>query len=258
MAPIVSRVLGVAAAAAWLASAAGAADVTPQEVAALLAAGHRPTADMARDAGRKPADVVAFLDIAPGMTVVDLIAAGGYYTEVLSLAVGDGGVVYAQNTKFALEIRDGANDKAMTERLAGNRLPNVRRLDHEFDALGLEPGSVDAAITALNFHDIYNGGGPAAADGFLAAVYSILKPGGVFGIVDHAGGVGDDKELHRIDEDLVIAAATRAGFELQGASEVLRNPDDARTLNVFDPAIRGKTDRFVLRLRKPGGDVPPE
>jgi len=226
---------------------AGAADA----VSARLAAGQRSEEDRAQDAGRKPAAVVAFLGIEPGMRVVDLIAAGGWYTEVLSLAVGPEGRVYAQNTKFTLEMRDGANAKAMTARLAGGRLPNVERLDREFGSLGLEPGSIDAALTSLNFHDVYHGRGPEATAAFLGAAMAFLKPGGVLGIIDHSGGVGDDKELHRIDEELAIQAAKQAGFELEATSDVLRNPDDDRTRSVFDESLRGRTDRFVLRLRKP-------
>lgn len=219
-----------------------------------LASEERPEADRARDAGRKPAAVIAFLGIESDMRVVDLIAAGGYYTEVLSLAVGSGGQVYAQNSPYVLQLRDGANEKAISARLAGDRLTNVERLDREIAELGLEPDSVDAAMTALNFHDIYNARGPKAVDGFLKAVLEFLKPGGVLGIIDHAGGVGDDKELHRIKEELVVAAAVAAGFELDATSDLLRNPDDDRKMNVFDPAIRGQTDRFLLRLRKPVSD----
>jgi len=225
--------------------------ISPEDVSARLETGDRPAADRVRDSGRKPSDVVAFLGIEPGMTVVDLIAAGGYYTEVLSLAVGTEGKVYAQNTKFALEYREGANDKAMAARLADGRLSNVERLDREFADLGLAPDSVDAAVTALNFHDIYNGGSPAAADRFLEVVFAFLEPGGSFGLIDHAGGAGDDDALHRIEERLVIDAAKRAGFELADFSEALRNSADDRTRNVFDASIRGHTDRFLLRLRKP-------
>lgn len=238
---------GVAASAARGADADGSA-----EVATRLASGDRPAEDRARDAGRRPAEVVAFLGIEPGMTVVDLIAAGGYYTEVLSLAVGPTGKVYAQNGEYVLKMRDGANDKAMTARLAGGRLPNVERLDREVRDMGLAPGSVDAAVTALNFHDVYNGRGPEAAAGFLAAVHQILKPGGVLGLIDHAGKAdADNDELHRIEESLVAAAVESAGFEIEAKNDVLRNPDDDHTKNVFDPSIRGKTDRFVMRLRKP-------
>lgn len=220
-----------------------------------LSATDRAEADRNRDAGRKPAEVVSFLGITPGMTVVDLIAASGYYTEVLSIAVGPMGTVYAQNTAAALQFRDGASDKAMAARLENDRLANVIRWDREFEDLGLEANSIDVALTALNFHDIYNGGGPEAAAGFLTAVYGILVPGGVLGIVDHSGASGaDNKALHRIEEDLVVASAEAAGFTVEARSDLLRNADDPRTAGVFDPSVRGHTDRFLLRLKKPVGD----
>ena len=221
-------------------------------LAKALASEARPAEDRARDAGRKPAEVIAFLGIRPGMTVIDLIAAGGYYTEVLSVAVGPTGKVYAQNSEFVLKMRDGANDKAMTARLETGRLPNVERIDRGVDELRLAPGSLDAALTALNFHDIYNSRGPEAASGFLAAVFQVLKSGGVLGLIDHAGSpAADDKELHRIDEALVDASVKAAGFEIEAKSQVLRNPGDDRSKNVFAPGMRGQTDRFVMRLRKP-------
>ena len=236
-----------------LAPTTGHAAPTASDVSARLEAGSRSAEDRARDADRRPAEVIAFFEVAPGMTVIDLIAAGGWYTEVLALAVGAEGKVYAQNTRFVLEMRGGVNDRAMTARLAGGRLPNVVRLDREMSDLGIESGSIDAAVTALNFHDIYNGRGPEAAETFLGSVYDLLKPGGVLGIVDHAGGVDDDTELHRIDEAQVVEVAKRAGFEIEATSPALRHPEDDRTRGVFSPGLRGKTDRFVLRLRKPTG-----
>ena len=203
-----------------------------EDLAAQLAVADRPETDKERDAGRKPAEVVLFLGIEAGMQVIDLIAAGGYYTEVLSVAVGPKGTVHAQNPDFVLKFRDGANDKAMTGRLAGrlagDRLPNVERLDRAVAELGLAPASIDAALTALNFHDIYNGRGAEAANAFLAEVLKILKPGGVLGIVDHSGGVGDDDELHRIDQAIVEKAVLAAGFEIVARSDLLRNPADDR------------------------------
>ncbi len=217
-----------------------------------LADGDRIEAEKQRDAGRKPAEVVAFLGIEPGMTVLDLIAAGGYYTEVLSVAVGPRGKVYAQNSPYVLQMRDGANEKAMTARLAASRLANVERVDQNLAEATLEAGSIGAAITALNFHDIYNGRGADAASSFLADVYRLLEPGGVLGIIDHHGNAdADNEKLHRIDEALVLAAVKASPFELDGSSDILRNPADDHTLNVFDEAVRGKTDRFLLRLRKP-------
>ena len=222
------------------------------ELRASIEAADRPEADVARDAGRKPADVLSFLGVEPGMTVVDLIAAGGYYTEVLSVAVGPTGTVYAQNSEFVLKMRDGANEKAISKRLSGDRLPNVKRLDREISDLGLAPGSVDFAITALNFHDIYNARGREAAARLLVSIFELLEPGGALGIIDHVGSPGADNEkLHRIDPALVVATIEASPFELEARSDVLRNETDDHSAGVFDPDVRGKTDRFVFLLRKP-------
>lgn len=210
----------------------------------------RADADKARDAGRKPAEVLAFLGIGEGMTVMDVIAAGGYYTEVLAIAVGDSGSVYAQNPAAVLKFRDGANDKAMTARLADGRLANVTRLDAEINATGIESGSLDAAITALNLHDIYNRDAEAAV-GMLSVIRGLLKPGGVLGVIDHDGNPdANNAELHRMQKSQAIEAAKNAGFEVM-ESDVLANPDDDHTQMVFAGDIRGKTDRFVLKLVNP-------
>ncbi len=215
-----------------------------------LADSSRSAADRTRDMGRKPAMVVDFLGVKPGMTVVDLIAASGYYTEVMSLAVGDSGKVYAQNPDRILKMRDGANEKALSERLDG-RLANVERLDMPIDEMQISANSVDIAFTALNFHDIYNGSSPEAALGTSKLVFAMLKPGGIFGVIDHRGMPGmDNKSMHRIDVALVRETLEKAGFEVE-ESNMLMNPDDAHDKMVFDASIRGKTDRFLIRARKP-------
>jgi predicted methyltransferase len=217
-----------------------------------LASESRSERDRARDEGRKPAQVMEFLGISSGMTVLDMIAAGGFYTEVLSLAVGNEGKVYAQNPARVLQFRDGANEKAISARLNGGRLANVERLNKELTEMGLEENSVDAVITALNFHDIYNGAGPDAALGSSKTIFSILKPNGVFGVIDHQGNSGNDNaSLHRIELALVLETLKKAGFVIQ-QSDLLSNPDDTRDKGVFDPSVRGKTDRFLLLARKPG------
>ena len=222
------------------------------DLASLLANESRSEADRARDAGRMPADVIAFLGIEPGMSVIDLIAASGYYTEVLSLAVGADGHVTAQNPAFVLEFREGANDKALNERLADDRLANVSRLDIEMADLTPEHGPFDAAVTALNFHDIYNGFGEEAAVGTFNIVYAVLNPGGVFGVIDHQGGEGNDNEaLHRGMKADAIRVAEAAGFVVEGDSDLLHNADDDMTQGVFAEGIRGHTNRFLLKLRKP-------
>jgi predicted methyltransferase len=211
----------------------------------------RSEEDRARDAGRKPVAVVEFLGIEPGMTVVDVFAASGWYTEVLAHAVGADGTVYAQNSEFLLTMRDGANDKAMAARLAEDRLPNVQRLDREISDLGLAADSVDAAMFALNFHDIYNSAGAEAAVGFLQAIHQVLKPGGVLGVIDHDGTADNDNaELHRIEKAKVLAVIDASPFTLDAESDVLSNVDDDMSSGVFDPAVRGHTNRFLLRLRK--------
>ncbi|MBT8100992.1 MAG: hypothetical protein KJO82_14655, partial [Gammaproteobacteria bacterium] len=169
------------------------------DLSAKLAAASRPAEDRERDIGRKPAEVIRVLGITPGMDVIDIMAAGGWYTEVLSIAVGPDGSVTAMNPPRVLSMREGANEKALSRRLAGNRLTNVSRLDKDITDIGDHAERFDAAITALNLHDIYNRGGDGAAIGMLEAIYNVLKPGGVFGIIDHQGRPGQDNTvLHRM------------------------------------------------------------
>jgi predicted methyltransferase len=212
----------------------------------------RSTEDKARDGGRKPAEVMAFLGVEEGMTVIDVIAAGGYYTEVLSRTVGRRGKVYAQNPAGVLKFRDGANDKALTTRLADNRLPNVIRWDRETTELGIAPDSIDFALTALNFHDMYNSSGKDAAVGFSKLIFDVLKPGAVFGVIDHEGAAAaDNQALHRIQGGLALEALLEAGFSIESTSDTLRNPEDDLSKMVFDASIRGKTDRFLIKAVKP-------
>jgi predicted methyltransferase len=217
-----------------------------------IASDSRSGEDRARDAGRRPAEVLEFLGVDAGMSVIDIMAAGGWYTEVLAHAVGEDGRVAAQNPDFILQFRDGANDKALNARLAGGRLPNVSRLDKNFSDLGANDGQFDVAISALNFHDIYNRDGADAAVGMLRSIMSVLKPGGVFGVIDHAGASdADNAALHRIEKTRVIESAKAAGFEIAGESDVLHMASDDHSQMVFAEGVRGKTDRFVVKLRKP-------
>ena len=222
-----------------------------------LAAGlsARSPEDQVRDAGRKPTEVLNWLGIRPGMIVMDLVASGGWYTEVLSIAVGPEGVVYAQNPPMIYNFRDGFYDKTLSARLADGRLANVVRLDRDLGEVGLEPGSLDAAITALNFHDVVNNPNSAEAGAkFLAVVKGLLKPGGVLGLIDHVGDPDkDNAALHRLDVEAALPIIEVAGFEM-ASSDLLRNPDDDRTVMVFNPAIRGQTDRVLYKLTKPVED----
>lgn len=217
-----------------------------------IASDSRSDEDRARDAGRRPAEVLEFLGVDAGMSVIDIMAAGGWYTEVLAHAVGEDGRVTAQNPDFILMFRDGANDKALSARLADKRLPNVSRLDKNFADLGAGDGQFDVAISALNFHDIYNRDGADAAADMLRSIKSVLKPGGIFGVIDHEGAAdADNAALHRIEKSRVIESANAAGFEIAGESDALQMASDDHTQMVFAEGVRGKTDRFVLKLRKP-------
>ena len=222
------------------------------DIAGDLAAADRFEGDAARDATRRPALVLEFLGLERGMTAIDVVAAGGWYTEVLAHSVGRSGKVYAQNPAIVLQFRDGANEKAISARLADGRLANVERLDKEITDLELAPASVDFAITALNFHDVYNGAGKDAASQFLLAIYTVLKPGGVLGLIDHHGATGQDNAgLHRMEAAAAKAVIDASPFVLEAESDLLRNPDDDHTKHVFDPSLGRNTDRFVFRLRKP-------
>jgi predicted methyltransferase len=210
----------------------------PPAIADAVANPERPNADRERDGHRRPAEVLTFFGVEPGMTVLEFIAGGGYYTEILSQVVGEDGHVYAT--------------RLSEQRNADGRLTNVTALDQEWS---LDSGSVDVVFTALNYHDLYNVEG-LDIDALLARFHDVLRPGGVMAVIDHAAedgsGTRDTNTTHRIDEAVVVEDFTRAGFELAETSDLLRNSDDDRTQNVFAPGLRGQTDRFVLKFVKPG------
>lgn len=217
-----------------------------------LGAESRPLADRRRDSDRKPAEVIEFLGIEPGMRVIDLIAGAGYYTEILSLAVSPGGSVTAMNPPSVLQSNNDIIARSLEERLAHGRLPNVSRLDKELGDIRASDGPYDAALTALNLHDIYNSAGRQGVENFLRIAYTLLRPGGVLGVIDHAGSSGAAvTSLHRIDKAIVYEAASRAGLVVEAESDLLVNVQDDRSLAVFDDSIRGRSDRFLLRIRKP-------
>jgi predicted methyltransferase len=215
-----------------------------------VATADRPAADRLRDTHRKPAEVLAFFGIAPGMKVADLVAGSGYYTEILAAAVGPEGTVWAQNHRWVLE-RFG--DEGISKRLAKPGLANAVRWDRELEELGLPEGELDAVVMVLFYHDTYWQGVDRAA--MNAEVWRALEPGGVYGVIDHQAEAGsgdrDVKTIHRVDAELVKREILAAGFVLEAESDVLSHPEDDRTRNVFDESIRGRTDRFVYRFRKP-------
>jgi predicted methyltransferase len=212
---------------------------------AALASPERSAENKARDAARKPIEVIQFLGVEDGMTVLDVFAVGGWYTEVLSAAVGPTGKVYSQNPAF-FTSREGFVDQ---ESARNERLGNVAPIHG--DVAGID-GQIDVAITNNNLHDIYNRGGEEAALPWLTSVYNALKPGGVFGVMDHVGVAGQDNaQLHRMDLSAARAVLVKAGFAIEAESDLLRNPADDHTRGPTDGSLNGNSDRFLIKARRP-------
>lgn len=226
------------------------------DYAAALAAAGRPAADREQDAWRKPAESLAFFAVQPGMSALDLFAGAGYYTELLAAAVGPTGRVVAHNNKAYL---DGVSEE-LAQRFANARLPNVEQLAAEANELELTPGRFDFVLLSAAYHDVYyvnEARNWPKIDGprLLAELFEGMKPGATLVVIDHAAPPGSPAEtggtLHRIEPAIVKRDFASAGFVLDGESDALRNPADDFTKNVFDPAVRSKTDRFMLRFRRP-------
>lgn len=220
---------------------------------AALADPARPAADRERDAARKPAELLAFAQIKPGQKVGDYVMGGGYVTRLLAAAVGPTGKVFAfQPAEFIkFKAQYGTDQAAVDVAYA-----NVDAVAGPFAAPAF-PEPLDVIITVQNFHDLYLKPFPeGTGDKASAALFAALKPGGALIVVDHSAAKGSgttlSDSLHRIDKDAVVAALTKAGFKLEAESKLYSRPADPRTANVFDAAIRGKTDQFTLRFRKPG------
>ena len=247
----VKLAMGLVAAALGAGSAPAA---VPTFIAAAVANPARPDADRQRDDARKPADVIAFSGMRPGWKVADVIPGTGYYDRIFAGVVGPAGRVYAF---FPREIANFRKDVALpndglTPFFGEANITAVVRPVNEFAA----PEPLDLVWISDNYHDLHD---PFFAPADIAvinkAVFTALKPGGVYLIVDHAAAAGsglrDTNTLHRIDKQAVISEVEAAGFKFVGDSDALRNPADDHTLRIFDPAIRSHTDQFVLRFRKP-------
>lgn len=214
----------------------------------------RPEEARDKDESRKPAEVLAFLGLKPGDAAVDIISGGGYWAEIMAGAVGEGGSV------TALEPEQLADDDAWSALTA--RAPGVTIEKYPWDKLAAGNDRFDFAMLNLSYHDLYwqsDEFGIPESDPkvFVDALFAAMKPGGTVGVIDHVGNAGDTPTTvdatHRIDPDVVKADFENAGFILEEESALLRNPDDDHEASVFAPEIRGKTDRFLYRFRKPAG-----
>lgn len=208
--------------------------------------------DMQQDAGRKPAQIIEFSGVKQGDKVLDLLAGGGYYSELLSRVVGDKGEVTLQIPKAYLKYAK----KSLDERLANDRLKNVSYLLSEADNLKLSENTYDSAFLVLGIHDMFfqDDGWNFTADEVMPQVLKSLKKGGKLLVIDHdaedKSGIRDVKSLHRIDSAFVKADMEKRGFKLIKTSQLLENSQDDHSKLVFVPELRRKTDRFVMLFEK--------
>jgi predicted methyltransferase len=197
---------------------------------------------------------MAFAGVKPGMVVADIFSAGGYYTELLAGAVGPTGKVLAiNNVPYAGYSKDG-----IAARYKDGRLKNVEQRLVEASYMDIAPKSVDLAVIVMAYHDTYwidekEGWPEINNDGFLASIKRMLKPGGKLLIIDHNAAAGTGKEMatkvHRLNEDWARKSLESHGFMFEKSYEGLRNSADQFDKYVYDPAVKGKTDRYVHLYR---------
>lgn len=233
-----------------------AATAAPASIAAAVAAPGRTADNVKLDESRKPAAVLQFFGLKPGMQVLDLFGANAYWAEIMAPVVGPKGhVTVWEPTQF---YKDKA--KASFAEFKA-RQPNVSIVSSPFEAPALPKNYADFVMLNLNYHDTYwqnekLGIPRMEPSAFLKAVYAAMKPGATIGVIDHVANPNSDtratvEAMHRIDPEVIKADFKRAGFVLAGSSDILRNPADDHSLLVFDPKIRGKTDRVMFKFKKP-------
>lgn len=248
------KLVTVAIAFSFLAAPVGAAP--PVSIAAAVAATDRNPDNVKLDEGRKPAEILQFLGVKPGMHVLDLFGGNAYWAEVMAPVVGPTGhdtvweptQFYSDKTKASFAAFEAKHS-------------NVSIVSTPFEAPVLPKNYADVVILNDNYHDTYwqsakNKIPQMDPNAFLKAVYESMKPGAVIGVIDHIANPNSDtratvEKFHRIDPNVVKADFKRAGFVFVKSSDALRNPADDHSLLVFDPKVRGHTDRFVFVFRKP-------
>ena len=209
----------------------------------------RPADEVARDEFRHPDRMLAFAQFAPGWKVADIRPGAGYFTRLFSRVVGDSGKVYAFVPNRTAERENPRADALVAA------YPNVMRVNGALDSMTF-PEPLDAVFMSQEYHDFHIPAFNTDVAQMNRAVFAALKPGGYFIVIDHSGRPGtghtEVQSLHRIEGASLRAEVEAAGFVFDGESNALANPADDRTINVFDEAIRGRTDQFVYRFRKPG------
>ena len=229
---------------------------SPDAIAAAVASPDRSPDNVKLDESRKPAEVLKFLGLRPGMRVADPFGGNFYWAEITGRAVGPRGhvTVWQPQQFYTKKVADAYQAVQAKQ-------PNVWMRVSPIESPDIPAGKYDFLLINLDYHDIYwenakRGIPRMDPDLWLKTIYAAMKPGGIVGIVDHVANPNGDardtvNKLHRIDPEVLKADFKRAGFQLVGSSDILRNPADDHTLLVFDPKIRGKTDRVVFKFRKP-------
>jgi predicted methyltransferase len=234
---------------------AGAASPLPSYIDAAVADSARPASQVALDAWRRPAEVIAYAGIKPGDRLADFMSGNAYFTRIFSRIVGPQGKVYAYLPTQQLATCS-PEETAGTREIQGDpHYSNVEVIitpSNEFAA----PELLDAVWMSQDYHDLHDKFmRPTDVAAVNSAIFKALKPGGIYLIIDHVArsgsGLRDTETLHRIDPASIRAEVTAAGFRFESQSEILRNPNDAHVLPVFDKAIRYRTDQIILKFRKP-------
>jgi predicted methyltransferase len=227
----------------------------PKAIAAAVADPARPDADRKLDEDRKPAESVAFAGVKPGQKVADLLPGSGYFTRIFSAVVGPKGHVFALPPPRRPNAPEGSPDPAarLQPITSDPHYGNVTVLQLSATNFSL-PEPVDVIWTSRNYHDLHNAS-EVDVPAFDKAIFNALKPGGVFVVLDHAAekgsGFRDTSTLHRVDAEAVKKEVEGAGFKFEAESDVLHNPNDPHTDKVFEASVKGKTDQFILKFRKP-------
>lgn len=231
------------------------ADVSSDAIAAAVAEPSRPASDTVRDANRKPAQVLAFVGVKAGDKIGDYAAGAGYFTRLFAALAGSTGHVYASVPSALFKYPNIVKGIAEIQSYAVAHPNTTVILASALDAAKY-PEKLDIFWISQNYHDLHDPFmGPVDMAAFNRTVYSALKPGGLYIVLDHnaAKGSPDDvtDTLHRIEPSTVRREVEAAGFKFEGESTVLANAQDPRTAGVFDPSIQGRTDQFILKFRKP-------
>jgi predicted methyltransferase len=227
----------------------------PKVIAAAVADPARPQADRDRDADRKPAECIAFAGLKPGQRIADLLPGGGYFTRIFSGVVGPKGQVFAVATPKRPDAPpDRPEPSAAVRTIAAD--PHYQNVTVSVEKVAefKLPEKLDMVWTSQNYHDVHNVPNIDVA-AFNKAVFDSLKAGGIYIVIDHAAekgtGFAATSTLHRSDPDAVKAEVTAVGFEFVGASDVIANSADDHKTPVFEKGLHDKTDRYVLKFRKP-------